>query len=70
MLLFFLLIKELNVIYNTREKFILNLRQDYLHIYYNILYSPPMYTCYINKVNIQNRIPFNQQAYHYYDVVM
>ena len=50
------------------KKFILNLCQGYLHIYYNILYYPPKYIHYINNVNIRNLLPTNHQAYHYYDV--
>ena len=69
MLLFFLLIKELKVIYNIREKFVINLHHGYLHKYHNILYYPRKYISYISKVKILNRILSNHQAYNYYDVV-
>ena len=68
MLIFLLLIKELKAKYNIRGNFMLNLRQRYLHRYYNILYYPPKYISYINEVNIPNRMLSNHQAYNYYDV--
>ena len=48
----------------------LDLRQGYLFIYYNIQCNPPMYICYDNKVKIPNQTPSNHQAYKYYGVVM
>ena len=70
MLLLFLLIKELKAIYNIRGKFIIAFAPRFLFINYNILYYPPKYISYINKVKIPNPILSNHKAYNYYDVVM
>ena len=69
LLLFFLFIKELKALNNIRGKFILAFVPRFLFINYNILYYPPMYISYINKVKIPNRILSNHQAYNYYDGV-